>query len=112
MLQWGHNRPHQVWQVGGGSGSLGTPSSAAPFLGGPGSSALNSAQMAPSQGKTPSACARDPAGTELPWPRGQALGASRTPALGLKDRIPGSTHRRVRPFGSKASLYPHDELET
>lgn len=53
MLQWGHNRPHQVWQVGGGSGSLGTPSSAAPFLGGPGSSALNGAQMAPSQGKTP-----------------------------------------------------------
>lgn len=52
MLQWGHNRPHQVWQVGGGSSALGMPCSVAPFPGGPGSSALNNAQMTLSQGKT------------------------------------------------------------
>lgn len=53
MLQWGHNRPHQVWQVGGGGRSLGVPCSVAPFLGCPGSSALHSDQMALCQGKTP-----------------------------------------------------------
>lgn len=93
MLQWGHNRPHQVWQVGGGSGSPGTPRSVAPFLGGPGSSALNGAQMALSQGKTPLPAPRTLQGRSSPSPTGQALGASLALALGLKDGTPGSTHR-------------------
>lgn len=109
MLQWGHNRPHQVWQVGGGSSSLGMPCSVAPFLGGPGSSALNSARMALSPGKT--SC--------LP-PGPYREGAPSAPRPGSRNEqhpFPGPEGLRAAlvrhggPFGSKTSLHPQDELD-
>ena len=91
MLQWGHNRAHQVWQVGGGSSSLGMPCSGAPSLG-----VLGAVHC-----------------TVLRWHRAKVRPLCLHPRPCREGApSPGSTYGRFEPCGSKASLLnPHNELD-